>query len=103
LPSSSPPTKISPRSSRSRARSTECRGEQKTVTTELHFPLDTQACIFWLCNRRRRNWNFTTEALLEGPDIAAQLETPTKARATPPSDQNGGLAETIRRFRATDL
>src|SRR5258708_5946538 len=72
---SSPPTKISPRSLRSRALTTGCRREQKTVTTELHFPLDTQARIFRLRNRRRRNWNLRTRALLEGPDIAAQLET----------------------------
>jgi hypothetical protein len=72
---SSPPTKISPRSSRSRARSTECRGEQKTVITELHFPPDTQACMFWPRIRRRRNWNLRAEVLLEGPDVAAQLET----------------------------
>ncbi len=71
---SSPPTKISPRSSRSRARSTESRGEQKTVTTELHFPPDTQACIFWPRNRRRRNRNLRAEALQEDPDIAALLE-----------------------------
>jgi hypothetical protein len=66
---------ISPRSLRSRALTTECRSAQKTVTTELHFPLDTQDRTFWLRNRRRRNWNLRTEALLEGPDIAAQLQT----------------------------
>jgi hypothetical protein len=64
---SPPPTKISPRSLRSRALTTGRRSEQKTVTTELHFPLDTQDRTFWLRNRRRRNWNLRTEALLEGP------------------------------------
>jgi hypothetical protein len=55
-------------------RITECRGEEKTLTTELHFPPDTHACIFWLRNRRRRNWNLRAEALTEGPDIAALLD-----------------------------
>jgi hypothetical protein len=55
-------------------RITECRGDEKTVTTELHFPPDTHACIFWLRNRRRRNWNPRAEVLTEGPDIAALLD-----------------------------
>ena len=42
----------------------ECRSERKTVTTELHFPPDAQARIFWPRNRRRRNWNLRAEALL---------------------------------------
>ena len=32
------------------------RGEERTVTNTVHYPPDTQACIFWLRNRRRQNW-----------------------------------------------
>jgi hypothetical protein len=55
-------------------RITECRGEEKTVTTELHYPPDTHACIFWLRNRRRRNWNVRAEVFSDRPDIAALLD-----------------------------
>lgn len=32
------------------------RGEERTLTNTVHYPPDTQACIFWLRNRRRQNW-----------------------------------------------
>jgi len=32
------------------------RGQPVTVDHTVHYPPDTQACIFWLRNRRRRSW-----------------------------------------------
>ena len=32
------------------------RGEPKDFETNVYFPPDTQACIFWLRNRRRQTW-----------------------------------------------
>jgi len=32
-------------------------GELKPVTTTVHYPPNVQACIFWLRNRRPRNWS----------------------------------------------
>jgi hypothetical protein len=32
------------------------RGQEKSVTNTVYYPPDTQACIFWLRNRRRRSW-----------------------------------------------
>jgi hypothetical protein len=31
-------------------------GELKTITNTAHYPPNTQACIFWLRNWRRRTW-----------------------------------------------
>lgn len=33
------------------------RGEPKDFETNVYFPPDTQACIFWLRNRRRATWS----------------------------------------------
>jgi hypothetical protein len=33
-----------------------CRGEPKSFTVTVSYPPDTQACIFWLRNRRRADW-----------------------------------------------
>ena len=33
-----------------------CRGEPKSFTVTVSYPPDTQACIFWLRNRRRVEW-----------------------------------------------
>jgi hypothetical protein len=33
-----------------------CRGEPKSFTVTVTHPPDTQACIFWLRNRRRGDW-----------------------------------------------
>ena len=32
------------------------RGEERKLTNTVHYPPDTQACIFWLRNRRPRPW-----------------------------------------------
>jgi hypothetical protein len=32
------------------------RGEEKEIRHVVHYPLDVQACMFWLRNRRRRHW-----------------------------------------------
>jgi hypothetical protein len=33
------------------------RGEAKAINVTVQHPPDTQACIFWLRNRCRPNWN----------------------------------------------
>ena len=33
-----------------------CRGEPRTFSITVSYPPDTQACIFWLRNRRRVDW-----------------------------------------------
>ena len=33
------------------------RGEERKITNTVHYPPDTQACIFWLRNRCRPNWD----------------------------------------------
>ena len=47
----------------------------------IHYPPDTQACMFWLRNRRRKNW---TE------------------RATPPAAEQDDDAEWERTFAAAN-
>ena len=37
------------------------RGEEKTVTNTVHYPPDTQACIFWLRHRRPQTWRDKAE------------------------------------------
>lgn len=32
------------------------RGEEKVITTKVHYPPDTNACMFWLRNRQPRYW-----------------------------------------------
>ena len=32
------------------------RGEERTLVNTVQYPPDTQACIFWLRNRRRQTW-----------------------------------------------
>ena len=32
-------------------------GEERKVTNTVAYPPDTQACIFWLRNRRRQSWS----------------------------------------------
>lgn len=32
------------------------RGEEKVITTKVHYPPDTNACMFWLRNRQPRKW-----------------------------------------------
>jgi hypothetical protein len=39
------------------ARTVLHRGEERTITNTVQYPPDTQACIFWLRNRCRENWD----------------------------------------------
>lgn len=32
------------------------RGEEKVITTKVHYPPDTNACMFWLRNRQPKWW-----------------------------------------------
>ncbi|MBV8189404.1 MAG: helix-turn-helix domain-containing protein [Alphaproteobacteria bacterium] len=41
------------------------KGEEKEVRHVVHYPPDVQACIFWLRNRRRKQW---LEGAKEEPD-----------------------------------
>ena len=50
------------------------RGEERKISNTLHFPPDTNACIFWLRNRRRRTWHESAASeAVAAPDIAAAL------------------------------
>ena len=40
-------------------------GEERTLSNVVRYPPDTQACIFWLRNRRRMTWS---EKGAAGPD-----------------------------------
>jgi len=37
------------------------RGEEKQITNTVRYPPDTQACIFWLRNRRRQSWQASAD------------------------------------------
>ena len=52
------------------------RGEPKDFETNVYFPPDTQACIFWLRNRRRQTWRDAPTAATadDGIDDIARLE-----------------------------
>jgi hypothetical protein len=49
------------------------RGEERKLTNTVHYPRDTQACIFWLRNRRRQDWAVRPAAM--PPDIGAPTVT----------------------------
>jgi hypothetical protein len=49
------------------------RGEERKLTNIVHCPPDTQACIFWLRNRRRQDWAVRPAAM--PPDIGAPTVT----------------------------
>jgi hypothetical protein len=68
------------------------RGEERTITNTVQYPPDTQACIFWLRNRCRENWDVRparlphdagdhSEALLAELDAAGE-----RARASREGD-----------------
>ena len=59
LPVSPAPSATATRSS---ARSLH-RGEERTISNVVHYPPDTQACIFWLRNRRRQSWREKLDTL----------------------------------------
>jgi hypothetical protein len=49
------------------------RGEERTISNMVHYPPDTQVCIFWLRNRRRQTWRekVATEPEEESDFVAA--------------------------------
>ncbi|WP_422001482.1 hypothetical protein [Reyranella sp.] len=66
------------------------RGEPKDFETNVYFPPDTQACIFWLRNRRRATWRGSPGsggADDDGIDDIARLEAASesvrRSRASP--------------------
>ena len=55
------------------------RGEERTLKSTLFYPPDTQACIFWLRNRRRPTWNARAASnddpgSADGYDALAELD-----------------------------
>ncbi len=51
------------------------RGEEKVITTKLHHPPDTNACMFWLRNRQSRKWRHRVEESSTGAEeLLALLE-----------------------------
>ena len=57
------------------------RGEPKDFETNVYFPPDTQACIFWLRNRRRQTWRDAPNAVTAeyGDDDIARLEAASES------------------------
>ena len=50
-------------------------GEERTISNVVQYPPDTQACIFWLRNRRRQSWREKLDPSEGGvPDVAALLD-----------------------------
>jgi hypothetical protein len=51
------------------------RGEERTVSNVVRYPPDTQACIFWLRNRRRQTWQERAVSEPDDePDFIAMLD-----------------------------
>jgi hypothetical protein len=53
------------------------RGEERKLTNIVQYPPDTQACIFWLRNRRRDVWGNqrpASDSAESGYDIVADLD-----------------------------
>ena len=48
-------------------------GEPIIIPTIKHYPPDTSACIFWLCNRLREQWQQKNEILNTFGDSAKEL------------------------------
>ena len=72
------------------------RGEPKDYETNVYFPPDTQACIFWLRNRRRQSWRDGPNAAAPDDDIddIARLEAASeRARHQDNDPPDGGSAE----------
>src|SRR5258708_21013734 len=51
-------------------RTTLYQGAEHTITNTVSYPPDTQACMFWLCNRQRQYWQAKAEAT---PEIADDM------------------------------
>ena len=51
-------------------------GSQTPVSITQHQPADTTACIFWLCNRDRENWQSLSRVINERPkgDIETEVQ-----------------------------
>ena len=50
------------------------RGEEKEIRHVVHYPLDVQACMFWLRNRRRRHWLERAQPPAESGLTLSELE-----------------------------
>jgi hypothetical protein len=67
------------------------RGEERTIKNTVRYPPDTQACIFWLRNRRPQTWqpraDDADDRADEGtPDMVALLDAAGE-RARPDREQ----------------
>ena len=45
-------------------------GEERTLASTVHYPPDTQACIFWLRNRQREIWG--SRRMADKDDVATE-------------------------------
>lgn len=61
------------------------RGEQKHFSDTVHYPPDTQACIFWLRNRRRASWQARAEETAAASPLADDIARLEAATAAPPA------------------
>jgi hypothetical protein len=50
------------------------RGELREIPMTLYYPPDIQACIFWLRNRRRRDWHEKGKAAQDDGPTISELE-----------------------------
>ena len=51
------------------------RGEEKIITTTVHYPPDTNACMFWLRNRQPKKWRHRVDGpSVDTGDFLAALE-----------------------------
>jgi len=50
------------------------RGEEKELRHVVHYPPDVQACMFWLRNRRRRQWNERVQPPADSGPTFEELE-----------------------------
>jgi hypothetical protein len=83
------------------------RGEPKTATYTVHYSPDTQACMFWLRNRRRQHWLEKAQALLDdGADWPSELDAAAERAAMPTARERArSAAESVpvRRRPALDV
>lgn len=49
------------------------RGEERTLTHTVHYPPETNACIFWLRNRRRDRWGNHKEPEPESGPLSDEM------------------------------
>ena len=59
------------------------RGEQKELPQTLHYPPDVMACMFWLRNRRRRQWNERAAPPAESGLTLSELEAAAERAREP--------------------